>query len=85
MNPKEQLAQLRQEIDTIDERLVAIFAERMNISKKVAQLKTQNNWAIVDDSRENEVAKKAEKQADETLQGEAALLMRTIMALSRGY
>jgi chorismate mutase/prephenate dehydratase len=85
METKEQLNDLRQQIDDLDERIVSLFVERMAVSKKAAALKTRNNLAITDPAREQQIADRSASLAGETLKGEATLLMRTVMALSRGY
>ncbi len=83
MDTKEQLSSLRSEIDAIDEKMVPLFAQRMNTTRKVATLKEQNNLSVLDENREEQVVKNAQKCAGEELAGESALFMRTVMALSR--
>ncbi|MDL2232898.1 chorismate mutase [Ruminococcaceae bacterium OttesenSCG-928-L11] len=82
---KEQLAKLREQIDAIDGRLIPLFGERMEVSRQVAEIKGRNNLPILNAEREEQVAQRAAELAGPPLQGEAALLMRTIMALSREY
>lgn len=82
---KEQMKELREEIDGIDAQLVPLFMKRMETAKKVAGLKCQNNLAVKDAAREQEIVDKALSGAEKGLQAETALLMRTIMALSSEY
>ncbi|MDR3279362.1 MAG: chorismate mutase [Synergistaceae bacterium] len=84
MGDKEMLGALRKRIDEIDEKLVPLFGERMEIALKVAGLKARDNMPIQDAAREQEVVDRAVSMAD-GFRGEASLLMRSIMALSREY
>lgn len=54
----EDLKLLRDRIDEIDEKMVALFEERMEIVLKVAKYKKQNNTLILDSNREKEVIEK---------------------------
>lgn len=54
----EDLKQLRDRIDEIDEKIVALFEERMETVLKVAEYKKQNNVPILNAGREKEVVEK---------------------------
>ena len=84
MDWKEQLGELRVEIDAVDKQLMPLFAARMDIARRVAQIKGAHNLSIRDDAREQQVVDRAADLVEESLRGEAALLMRSLMALSRG-
>ena len=49
---------LRNQIDIIDEAIQNLFLERMQIVKKVAEFKEENNLPVLDESRELEIIKK---------------------------
>jgi chorismate mutase/prephenate dehydratase len=84
MNTKERLNELRKRIDGIDGKLAPLLAERMEISGLIAEIKGAGNLAIADESRERQVVERAESLvADESLKGEIALLMRSVMAVSK--
>jgi chorismate mutase/prephenate dehydratase len=84
MSINEQLSELRGMIDDVDSRLIPIFAERMELSARIAEIKGAGNMAITDEPREQEVLARAEALAGgETLRGEAALLMRSVIAISK--
>lgn len=85
MENKELLGGLRVQIDEIDKKLIPLFTERMDIAAKVAEIKAENNLSILDESREREVSERAAALTSESLRGEATMLMRSIMSLSRGY
>jgi len=55
----EGLAEYRNEIDRIDKELTALFEERMNFALKIAQYKKDNNLAVLQNGREDEVLEKA--------------------------
>ena len=82
MDTKELLNPLRQKIDEIDKKLIPLFASRMDVSAKIADIKGENNMAVTDAVREQAVIDRAVDLADEPFKGEASLLMRSIIALS---
>ena len=79
-----ELTELRAELDRIDRELVALFEERMAVSREVAAYKIAKGLPVLDASREAQVV--ASRQAmlrDASLSGAAAELFKTVMALSR--
>lgn len=81
----EKLKQLRSSIDEIDAKLIELFNSRMEIANEVAQVKQKNNLAVKDTDREQIVVDRAVELASPHLKSETALLMRTLMSLSREY
>ena len=57
------LDDLRKNIDDIDEKLVDLLARRIDVVKKIGELKKQNNLPVVDKNRFNNVLGKVEKTA----------------------
>lgn len=55
----EGLGEYRREIDRIDRELTELFEERMNLALKIAQYKKDNNLAVLQSGREDEVLEKA--------------------------
>lgn len=53
------LSDYRREIDQLDKELVSLFERRMNVVKKVAQFKKENNLEVFHKDRENIVFEKA--------------------------
>ncbi|MDR0886927.1 MAG: chorismate mutase [Clostridiales Family XIII bacterium] len=82
---KEELNILRGKIDAIDKNIIVQFVDRMEAAEAVANVKRTNNIAILDETREQEVVDAACESVDSELKGEVALLMRSVMALSREY
>ena len=85
MRPPKQMEELRKRIDEIDGKMIALFQDRMAIARQVAEIKRESNKPILDAAREQQVVDRAVSHTDEALRGEIALLMRSIMAFSRGY
>ncbi|MDR3255305.1 MAG: chorismate mutase [Synergistaceae bacterium] len=83
MSGREKLDTLRGRIDEIDEKMIALFEERMDISLKVADVKIGENMPIQDADREQTVVNRAMSLASGDVRGEVSLLMRAILALSR--
>lgn len=77
------LQDCRKEIDRIDDELVRLFAERMDISAKVAEYKKENGLPILDAKREREkLAEVMDKLPDE-LKEYGTALYALIFELSR--
>lgn len=83
MDAKEQLTELRTQIDAIDEQWIPLMESRMLIAKKIAAIKGQNNMAILNPEREQQVVDRAVSLAADEYRGEVSLLMRATLALSR--
>jgi chorismate mutase len=54
---KDQLEDLRKQIDEIDELIVSLLAKRMKIVKEIGRIKKENNLPVFDKSRWQEVIK----------------------------
>lgn len=54
----EYLKELRNEIDNIDKEMVELFEKRMEVVLNVAKYKMENDLAILDSGREEEVINK---------------------------
>ncbi|GHU87847.1 chorismate mutase [Clostridia bacterium] len=81
---KEQLAVIREQIDKLDSEYLQLFSRRMELAREVAKIKGENNLAILDEGREQQIVDRTADLVVPSLRGEAALLMRTTLALSRG-
>lgn len=75
---------LRQEIDTIDRQIVALFEQRMAVTQQVGRYKLANGLPVLDRSREEQVlAGKAALLHDPALTADVTELFEAIMAISR--
>ena len=54
---KKELSNLRNQINKLDEKLFSIIFKRMNIAKKIGEIKVQHNMEITNSDRENELIK----------------------------
>jgi len=82
---KEELSKYRDIIDEVDAALVPLFARRMEATRGISRIKHKNNLPLLDSSREAQVVERALTITGEDLKSETALLMRTIIGLSREY
>ena len=60
----ENLVQLRQQIDEIDNELLAVLAKRMRISKEIGQYKKEHNMPVLQTVRYDEILKDRIDQAE---------------------
>lgn len=54
----DQLEKYRDQIDKIDKKITELFEERMDLSKKIAEVKSDNDIGILNARREEEVIQK---------------------------
>ncbi len=76
------LADIRAQIDTIDDELLQLFLQRMNLAEQVAAYKTEHKLPIVNKQREREILAKVMEQAGED-ERYAYHLFSTLFELSR--
>ncbi|MDP4177677.1 MAG: prephenate dehydratase [Bacillota bacterium] len=82
----EDISKLRDEIDDIDNKLTKLFEERMNIVKRVAEYKKNNNVPVLNSNREEEVINKNIKNLkDKTLNQYAREYLDSMMTISKNY
>ncbi len=77
------LKPLREQIDAIDQELLALFAKRMDVTRQVGEYKVASGIQVLDVQREKEVLDSKAALAPQAIQSEARTLFETIMALSR--
>ena len=78
------LSQLRQEINTIDRQLVALFEQRMAVTRQVGEYKLSQGLPVLDRGREEQVlAGKVSLLQDKSLTADVIDLFEAIMTISR--
>lgn len=79
-----ELAQIRRELDQTDRALVALFEQRMNLSRQVAAYKLAHGLPVLDASREAQVLESRRAMLKDSAWAPAVTeLYETLMALSR--
>lgn len=79
------LEEYREKIDTVDEKLIALFAERMELSRAIAEYKKENGLPVLDASREKEKLNSVAAQSPEELREYTRRLYMLLFELSRDY
>ena len=79
------LEEYREKIDAVDEKLVALFAERMELSRAIAEYKKENGLPVLDASREKEKLKSTAEQSPAELREYTRRLYTLLFELSRDY
>lgn len=51
----EELKELREEIDRVDRELAALFEKRMEIARRIGEVKKSRGMQVLDSGRENQV------------------------------
>ena len=72
-DPKDKLAELRKEIDSIDSRLLKFFNERADRAIQIGIIKSDEDQEIYDPEREREIIKKMLEQNDGPLDEKAVI------------
>ena len=79
------LEDYREKIDTVDEKLIALFAERMALSRAIAEYKKENGIPVLDASREEKKLKSAAERSPAELREYTRRLYALLFELSRDY
>lgn len=79
------LEDYREKIDTVDEKLVALFAERMELSRAIAEYKKENGLPVRDASREAEKLDRVAEQSPTELREYTRRLYALLFELSSDY
>lgn len=81
-----QLDQIRTKINDIDEKMAALFEERMHMSEQVAAFKRERGLSVRDAERERElIARSAACIGDEAVGSYYAQFLRKVIDLSCAY
>lgn len=80
-----ELNEIRRKIDEIDDELVRLFAQRMDMSAAIAEIKQQTDRPIRDRARESEILERVSSLAGGACAPYARLLYAHIFDLSRSY
>jgi len=79
------LTDYRKRIDEIDERLAALFEERLDIAADVAEYKRENRMPVYDPAREREKLRDVGERVREDTRPYAEKLYSTIFELTRSH
>ncbi len=79
------LQEIRKKIDNIDDKLVSLFAERMQVAAEVAEYKQKNNMPVLDAKREREKLNDLTEKTPDPFQEYTRVLYSMIFELSRSY
>ncbi len=79
------IKELRENIDTIDKKLVELFSERMDVAAKIAEYKREKGLPVLDPVREREKLAKISEMTPEELRDYSEILYSVIFELSRDH
>ncbi|MFR6055456.1 MAG: chorismate mutase [Eubacteriales bacterium] len=77
------LKEVREKIDTIDEKIADLFAARMDEVERVTEIKKANNLPVYSPAREREVLNKVSDRVPGKYESYARVLFSTMFELSR--
>ena len=80
-----ELEQLRGQIDQIDDKIIALFKARMQVSDEIAMFKKEHDMPTLAPGRERALLARVAEEAGEEFADYTESLFRTIMAASRSY
>lgn len=80
-----ELDKIRQEIDTVDDKITELFVKRLALVKQVAENKAQNNAPVSDLSRERQVVYRLSKKVPPELAVYLKELYGTVFFTSKAY
>lgn len=76
------LETLREQIDTVDDRMLTLFLERMRLGEQIAAYKKENSLPVLNKAREREILERVQSAAGE-LEPYAYQLFTMLMEMSR--
>ena len=79
------LSELRQKIDNIDDQIVALYRERMEISKEVAKEKNKARKGVTNYLREKEVLNRVTEMVDDDIKAYTKQVFETLFDTSKAY
>lgn len=79
------IAELRSQIDAIDDQLVSLFCQRMEVAARIAEYKKANNLPILVPAREEEKLNSVATKAEPEMADYTRSLYAEMMKLSRMY
>ena len=79
------LDELRDQIDQIDEEMVALFKKRLEVATGIAMAKKEQNLAVLDQQREQKVMQRVIDMAGDEFDMYIKMFYSSIFDLSRGY
>lgn len=79
------IKELRNELNAVDDELVAVFGRRMELAKKIAEYKRENNVSVSDRTREREVINRVTGMVAPELATYVGSLYNTLFDLSKTY
>ncbi len=80
-----ELKELREQIDTIDDELVKLFAQRMEVASQIAEVKKEQKLPIFVPAREREKLADVAKKAGPEMANYTRVLYSMLFELSRSY
>ena len=79
------LKDLRQQIDNIDDQIVALYRERMQLSKKVAEEKNKSGKGVTNRIREKEILNRVTDAVDDDIKVYTKQVFETLFDTSKAY
>lgn len=78
-----ELELMRKRIDDIDDKLIALFKERLEVSKKIGLLKKRYNMKIFDPKREQEIIENCTKNINDDEKTYVKKFLKNLMDISK--
>lgn len=78
-----ELELMRKKIDEIDDKLLVLFRERLEVSKKIGLIKKKNNIKIFDPEREQEIIDNSLKNISGTERIYIEKFLKNLMDISK--
>ena len=78
-----ELELMRKKIDEIDDKLLVLFRERLEVSKKIGLIKKKNNIKIFDPKREQEILDNSLKNVNGTERIYIEKFLKNLMDISK--
>ena len=79
------LQDYRAQLDQVDDQIAALFKQRMDIVRRVADYKKEHKTPVLNAGRERDILYRVTGECGEELQEYTKILFSTLLELSRDY
>ena len=83
MSSKNKIEELREKINSLDDRIIKLLEERFSISKEIGKIKFNSESAILDKNREREIINRLHMNTKIISKESVAMIYQNIFKVSR--
>ncbi len=83
MSPKNKIKELREKINSLDDRIIKLLEERFSVSKEIGKIKFNSESTILDKNREREIINRLDMNTKIISKESVDMIYQNIFKVSR--